>query len=157
MKTNRLYVLTLNDQRGGLFRSKLFVVALVLALLVSIFPAASVFAAPAGSHDITEDNNLEQEWSNKLVQLRSQSLFYDEIRLYPADFDNLADLARAHYFLGKYGFALRQANTIVLNHAGFDIQGQVVHVKHADQSVHDLAMVLHTMRGLREKLDEVRP
>ena len=55
----------------------------------------------------------------------------------------------------KYGVALRAANTIVQNHAGFDIEGNVKHEVQAARSVRDLAMYLQIMRGLREKIDEI--
>jgi hypothetical protein len=157
MKTNRLYAFTTAEARINLFRSRLFVVAVILAVLASFLPAASVLAAPAGGHEIPEDNTLEQEWSNKLDHLRAENLFYSRTRFYPADFDDRADLAQVHYYLEKYAFALKQANAIVLNHAGFDLKGQIINLKDADRSVHDLAMYLHAMRGFREKIDEVTP
>lgn len=157
MKTNRLYALTTVDARINLFRSRLFVVALILAVLASFLPAASALAAPVSRHEITEENNLEEEWSSKLDHLRAENLFYGRVRFYPADFDDRNDLAQVHYYLEKYAFALKQANAIALNHTGFDLKGQIIDLEDADQSVHDLAMYLHAMRGLREKIDEVTP
>jgi hypothetical protein len=157
MKTNRLYAFTTAQARINPFRSRLFVVAVILAVLVSFLPAASVLAAPGRGHEIPEDNTLEQEWSGKLDNLRAENLFYSRVRFYPADFDDRADLAQVHYYLEKYAFALKQANAIVLNHAGFDLKGQIINLKDADGSVHDLAMYLHAMRGFREKIDEVTP
>lgn len=157
MKTNRLYVKSAAGARINLFRSRLFVAALILAVLASLLPAASALAAPAGGHVITEENTLEQEWSNKVDHLRSENLFYSRVRFYPADFDNRDDLAQVHYYLEKYGFALKQANAIVLNHPGFDLDGEITNLRDADRSVHELAMYLHAMRGFREKIDEVTP
>lgn len=157
MKTNRLYAFTTAQARINLFRSRLFVVAVILAVLASFLPAASALAAPASGHVITEENNLEEEWTNKLDYLRAENLFYSRVRYYPADFADRDDLALVHYYLEKYAFALKQANAIVLNHPGFDLEGEIINLKDADGSVHELAMYLHAMRGFREKIDEVTP
>jgi hypothetical protein len=157
MKPKGLYVFTASDMHAGFFHSKLFVAALILALLSAFLPAASVFAAPASRQGITEDNDLEQEWSSKRDQMWGHNIFYASVRLNPADFKNSSDLALAQYYLDKYKAAWKQANTIIFNHAGFDINGRVLDVKAADQSVRDLALYLHMMRGLREKFDEVTP
>src|SRR5688572_12482218 len=154
MKTNGLYALAIRQQRGGLFNSKLFVAALIIALLVASFPVVSVFAAPAGDDQPWENGDLEQEWKNKLHQLTVEGLFFNQVRFYPADFKNSADLARAWDLLHKHGFALTQANTVVFNHSGFDIQGNVLNERLAYDTVHELAMYIHTMRGLRMKIAE---
>jgi hypothetical protein len=155
MKTSGAYALTVSDYRGGLFHSKLFVVSLILALIAAFLPAASALAAPASGRDITENIDLEQGWQDKLSHLRWAGYYYDHVQFYPADFENPSDLARVHELLEKYGIALRAANTIVLNHAGFDMEGNVKHEVQAARSVRDLAMYLQVMRGLREKIDEV--
>ena len=157
MKANRSFVFAAADAPVNLFRSRLFLAAVILALLASFLPAASALAAPVSRRHVTEDNNLEEEWSNKLDHLHAEELYYSRVRFYPADFDNRDDLAQVHYYLEKYGFALKQAKAIVFNHVGFDLEGQIIDLEDADQSVRDLAMYLHTMRGLREKIDEVTP
>jgi hypothetical protein len=155
MKTNRSYVLTASRQRGGLFHSRLFVAAFILALLSALLPAANVFAAPASGRDITENIDLEPGWQDKLNQLRWAGYYYDHAQFYPADYEKASDLARVQELLEKYGVALRAANTIVQTHAGFDIEGNLKHEVQAARSVRDLAMYLQIMRGLREKIDEV--
>ena len=155
MKTYRVYVLAAEGRDGISVYQKMFLVALILALLFASLPATHVLAASAGGQDITEDNTLKQEWSNKLNHLRYEGLWYNRVRLYPADFENLSDLTQAQYYLDQYGIALRQANTVVFNHTGFDIKGRILNVNQADQSVHELAMYLQMMRGFREKLAEV--
>jgi len=161
MKTNQAYTLTASVQHGGLFHSKLFVVALIIALLFASLPAASAFAAPASDGGTTEDIfsteniNEEEGWQDKLSHLRWAGFYYDSVRFYPADFESPSDLARVHELLGKYGVALRAANTIVLNHAGFDFEGNVTNERLAAKSVRDLAMYLQIMRGLREKIGEI--
>ena len=155
MKIYRSYTLAISHQHRGLFHSNLFVAALILALLVAAFPAASAFAAPAGDRDITENIDLEPGWQDKLTQLRWAGYYYEHVQFYPADFDKPSDLARVHELLEKYGVALRAANTIVQNHSGFDIEGNLKHEVQAARSVRDLAMYLQVMRGLREKIDEI--
>ena len=155
MKKIHSYALTASDHRGGLFRSKLFVISLILALMAAFLPAASAFAAPASDRAITENIDLEQGWQDKLSHLRWAGYYYDHVQFYPADFETRNDLARVHELLEKYGVALRAANTIVLLHAGFDIEGNVRHEVQAARSVRDLAMYLQVMRGLREKIDEI--
>ena len=161
MKTNRVYTLTASYQHGGLFYSRLFVASLLLALLLAFLPAASALAAPARDGGVTEDIDIAQsideeaDWSNKLGNLRWAGYYYDHVQFFPADFENRSDLARVHELLEKYGVALRAANTIVMNHAGFDIEGKVTHEVQAAKSVRDLAIYLQIMRGLREKIDEV--
>jgi hypothetical protein len=161
MKTNSTYTLTASYQHGGLFYSRLFVASLILALLLAFLPAASALAAPARDGGVTEDiystENIDEEqgWQDKLSHLRWAGFYYDNVRFFPADFEDRDDLARVHELLEKYGVALRAANTIVMNHAGFDIEGNVINERQAAKSVRDLAMYLQIMRGLREKINAV--
>lgn len=157
MKASKVYTLAVRDPRAGVSPAKLLLVALILALLLTSFlPAVSALAAPA-SRDIPEENNLEDEWASKVDQMWGHNLFYANVRLYPADFKNSTDLAHAQYYLDKYKAAWKQANLVIVNHAGFDVNGNITDLKLADQSVRDLAMYLHMMRGLREKFNEALP
>ena len=127
----------------------------VMHCCTALLPASRVFAAPARNRDITENIILEQGWKDKLSHLRWAGFYYDHVQFYPADFDRPSDLARVQEYLEKYGVALRQANTILFNHAGFDIEGNVINEVQAARSVRDLAMYLQIMRGLRDKIEEV--
>lgn len=151
MKT-KAYALTALNQGGAPLYSKMFFVSLILALLLALLPVANALAAPAS---VIETDDLAKEWKNKLNTLRYQGSYYDTVRLLPADFDNRDDLALAHMYLEKYGFALRQANTIVFNHSGFDINGRVLNEKQAVESIEDLSMYIHWMRGLRGKIEAI--
>ena len=155
MKTYKVYALAAERGNGGSLYQKLLLVSLILALLFALLPATTALAAPASGQSVPEDHNLDEEWSNKLRHLRYEGLWYERVRFYPADFDDPADLARVHYYLEQYGIALRAANTVVLNHTGFDIKGNVLNPNQADRTVHDLAMYLQVMRGFREKIAEV--
>ena len=154
MKTSGLYA-TAIDRRGNLLYSKLFVVSLIIALIFSALPGTRVLAAPDNAQNTAIHSGLEQEWKNKLHHLRYQGLYFDTIRLYPADFDDLSGLAQAQLYLEKYGVALRQAQTVVFNHTGFDIEGRVINEVQAAETVRNLAMYLHMMRGLRDKIEEI--
>jgi hypothetical protein len=161
MKPNKVYTLAARYQDGGVFHSKLFVAALLLALLFASFSAVSALAAPASDEGITEDKinteeiNEEEGWQAKLNHLRWAGFYYDHVQFFPADFEDREDLARVHELLEKYGVALRAANTIVQNHAGFDIEGNVLNERQAAKSVRDLAMYLQIMRGLQAKISEI--
>ena len=150
MKT-KVYALTAHNQGGVSPYSKIFVLSLILALVFASLPLASALAAPAS---VTETDDLPREWKNKLDNLRAFSLFYTQVRLYPADFEDSDDLARAHELLNKYGVALKQANTLVVTHSGFDSKGKVTNEKLAVQSINDLAETLRIMRAIWHKMDE---
>jgi hypothetical protein len=154
MKTYRLYALAV-DNRGISLYSKMVLVLVIIALMFAFLPAASVFAAPASNQGSTETDNMELEWKNKLRNLRVLGSFYDRVRLVPSDFQDPDDLARVQYYLDKYGFALRQANTVVLNHTGFDIKGNVTNEIQATDTLHELGQYLHMMRGFKAKMDAV--
>ena len=155
MKTTNAYALTAVDPRGGLFYSKLFVVFLILALLLACMPAIRVLAAPANDQGVTENMSLEQGWKAKQSHLRWAGYYYDHVQFVPADFERPADLARVQWYLEKYGIALRAANTILQNHTGFDIKGNVINEVQADKSIRDLAVYLQIMRGIQDKIVEV--
>lgn len=155
MKTYGLYALAVSDQRGVSLYSKLIFVSVIIALMFASLPAARVFAAPVSNQGSTETDNLELEWNNKLRNLRALGFFYDRVRLVPTDFEDPDDLARVKYYLDKYGFALRQANTVVFNHTGFDSKGNVTNEIQAVDTLHDLGMYLHMMRGFRAKMAEI--
>jgi hypothetical protein len=152
MKTNRLYALTARDELGVSLYTKLFLAFAIIVVLFASLPIASVFAAP---ENVIETDDLAKEWKNKLRTLRYQGFYYDTVRLLPADFKKQTDLDLANMYLEKYGFALKQANTIVFNHSGFDINGRVLNEKQAVESLEDLSMYIHMMRGLRGKVEAI--
>jgi hypothetical protein len=155
MKTHRLYALAAVNDRGVSLYSKMIFALVIIALMFAFLPAASVFAAPASNQDSPETDRMELEWKNKLRNLRVLGSFYDRVRLVPADFKDPDDLDRVRYYLDKYGFALRQANTVVLNHTGFDSKGNVTNQIQATDTLHELGQYLHMMRGLKTKMDAV--
>jgi hypothetical protein len=154
MKTYGLYALAVEDH-GVSLSSKMILVLVIITLMFAFLPAASVLAAPASNQGSIDPDDLELEWKNKLRNLRNLGFFYDRVRLVPSDFEDPDDLARMRYYLDKYGFALRQANTVVFNHTGFDINGNVTNEIQAVDTLHELGQFLHMMRGFRAKMDEV--
>jgi len=152
MKTNLSYHSVFSDRAKGSLFQKMLVGSIIVALLAAFLPASSVFAAPAS--DSVDGDTLGQEWSNKLSMVRAENLFYAQAKLFPSDFEDSDDMARAYELLGKYGLALKQANAVILEHAGFDKTGEVINEIQASESVHELGMYLHIMRGMLTKLDE---
>ncbi len=146
--------LTAVAKRSEPLYTKLILAAVVVAMLLASLPAASALAAPGSDPKPWENVDLEREWRDKLRLLYWEGLFYNQVRFYPADFDDSAELARAWDLLHKHGFALKQANTVVFNHTGFDIQGNVLNERQAYESVQNLSMYLHSMRGLRNRIAE---
>jgi hypothetical protein len=137
-------------QTEGVGRSvlqKVLLASLVIALMLSLIPAQGALAAGGANAD------RAKEWDLKLEKVRLNGIFYERVRVYPADFENLSELAVAHDLLAQYGAALRGAQTIVLNHTGFDERGRVTNEKQADQSLQDLAGYLQEMRSLMKRLD----
>ena len=154
MKTKRLYALAADHTAGGPFYQKMIMALIILALMLASLPAASALAAPESRRRPGDFGNLEQDWKNQLEQLLEEGLFYNQVRFYPADFEDLSELARAWDLLHQHGAALRQANTIVFNHAGFDFEGNVTNEWQAYNSVHDLGEALRLMRVARQKIAE---
>jgi hypothetical protein len=137
------------------FLQKVFVAALIIALLFASLPARAALAAPAGDGKNFNINAMQQEWDNKLEKVDNNSDFYLRVRVYPADFENLNELAMAHELLNNYGSALRSAQRIVFNHPGFDQNGKVINENIADQSLKELSEYLRLMRALKSKLDQM--
>lgn len=152
METKCLRNSILSNKPGGALFQKLLIVSIIAALLAAFLPLTSVFAAPAT--DSANGGTLEQEWANKLSMVRAENLFYAQVKLLPADYKDSKEMARPYELLDKYGIALKQANEIILKHAGFDKTGDVIDEEDATESVQKLAACLSIMNGMRTKLDE---
>jgi hypothetical protein len=152
MKAKRLYALAAVNTAGEPFYQKMLMALLILALMLASLPVASAFAAPESRRRPENFGNLEKDWKIKLEQLPAEGLFYNQVRFYPSDFEDADDLAQAWDLLHQHGAALRQANTIVFNHAGFDSEGKVTNEWQAYKSVQDLGEALRLMRVARQKI-----
>ena len=146
--------LTAVAKRGEPLYTKLILAIAIVAVLLTFLPAANALAAPGKNPQPWENVDLEREWRDKLRLLYWEGLFYNQVRFYPADFEDSSELAQAWDLLHKHGFALKQANTVVFNHTGFDIQGNVLNERQAYESLQNLSMYLHAMRGLRNRITE---
>lgn len=152
MKTYISAVSMTREESGRSLFQKLLTVSIILALMLALLPVGGALAAPASA----TNSELAKEWSDKLDNLQAFGLFYQRVRVYPADFKDPVEHARAWELLHKYGAALRGAQTVVLNRPGFDINGRVINTNQASQSIKDLAAYLHEMRGIQKKLDALQ-
>jgi hypothetical protein len=153
MKTNQLSSLIVLEGMGGSFLRKMFVASLMLSLLFASLPARAALAASASNGKPYNTSEMQKEWGDKIQKVDYNSNFYQRVRVYPADFEDLDELAIAHDLLNNYGVALRSAQRIVFNHSGFDEKGKVTNEKLADQSLKDLSENLRLMRVYKERLD----
>lgn len=155
MKTNLLSNVMVRNGMENSFIQKMFTAALIIALLLASLPARAALAAPAGDGKNFNTNEMQQEWDDKLEKVENNSIFYQRVRVYPANFEDPDELAVAHGFLNEYGAALRNAQRIVISHAGFDQKGKVTNANLADQTLKDLSENLRLMRVYKEKLDHL--
>lgn len=149
MKTNLLSVSMTGEAWGQSLFQKLIMVSMIAALMLALLPVQGAHAASGGPIK----SELAKEWKDKVDTLNANGLFYQRVRIYPADFKDPAEHARAWELLHKYGSALRAAQTVVLNRTGFDENGRVLNEIKADRSVKELAAYLQEMRGIQKKLD----
>ena len=147
MKTKMLSISMKTEGVGRSVLQKLLLASLVVALMLSLLPVQGAFAAGPTKSE------LAKEWELKLEKVRLNGIFYERVRAYPADFKNLSELAVAHDLLAQYGTALRGAQTVILNHTGFDERGRVLNEKQAEQTLKDLAAYVQEMRSLLKRLD----
>jgi hypothetical protein len=156
MNTNQSSSLMVRNGAESSFFQKMFVAALIIALLFASLPARAALAAPAaGDEKNFNTNEMQKEWDNKLEKVENNSIFYQRVRVYPANFEDLNELAIAHDLLNNYGAALRSAQRIVINHPGFDQNGKVTNENQANQSLKDLSENLRLMRVYKAGLDQL--
>ena len=155
MNTN-LYTGLLNrEEPGGSLLQKLLIASLILAILFGSLPVHQALAAPASDGTSTQDDDYEMRWENRIQRLRFYNDFYQRVRVYPADFKDPDELARAHDLLNQYGVALRGAQAVVAAQAGFNQKGHVINSNQAAQSLKDLGSYMYTMRVLKNKLGDL--
>ncbi len=155
MKPNQSSNVMAQTWAGNSFLRKLFVSSLMIALLFSSLPARAALAAAASGGTSANTNAMQQDWDHKVQKVDNNSIFYQRVRVYPANFEDPAELTTAHNILNNYGVALRSAQKIVTNHSGFDQNGKVVNESLADRSLKDLAENLRLMRVYKANLDQL--
>jgi hypothetical protein len=138
-----------------LARSKFVVISTVLAAVLASVSATSVFAASVTAPGFT-NHALTKIWGNQIRELQGDRTFYDNVRMHREDISSSASPAEFQQYLNQYAYALGQAESIVLhdssslavsekNNNSRNVKGRT------DQQ--DLAVYLHMMRGLRQKLN----
>ena len=155
MKTNLYCGLLHREEPGGSLLQKLLLSFFIIALLFASLPVHQALAAPASDGTSTQDDDYEERWENRIQRLRFYNDFYQRVRVYPADFDDLDELAVAHDLLNQYGVALRGAQAVAAAQTGFNQKGQVINSNQAAQSLKDLGSYMYTMKVLRNKLDDL--
>ena len=155
MNTNQLSILMIRNSMGSSFFQRMFAAALVIALLFASLPAQSALAAPASDGKNFNTSEMQREWDSKVEKVDNNSIFYQRVRAYPANFEDQNELAMAHDILNNYGVALRSAQRLVISHAGFDQKGKVTNENLANQTLKDLSENLRLMRVYKEKLDHM--
>jgi hypothetical protein len=150
MKTSYTSISILRAEPGWSFLQKMLIASCILVLLFASLPAVRGTAAPASDLNRGE---LKAEWRDKIQNVDAAGFFYDRVRVYPADFKDLDELAQADEFLNNYGVAFRAAETLILNHVGFDADGLVINEIQANQTIKVVAENLRIMRIMRDKLN----
>jgi hypothetical protein len=92
---------------------------------------------------------IQQEWAAKQSQVTAEIAFFIQFRTEPGQSGNDGNQGK---YLDKYRVAIITAQFLAANHYGFDASGKVVDTDRASESNRQLAEVLHTIRGLRDKL-----
>jgi hypothetical protein len=109
MKVRSCFASQIWEMGGSLFFQRLLIALLIAVLTFGSLPVQRTFAAPSDTSDSALNTLLESAWSRKLRKVRAFRSFYNRVRVYPADFKDPDELARAHDLLNRYGTALRGA------------------------------------------------
>jgi hypothetical protein len=132
-----------------LARSKFVVISTVLAAVLASVSATSVFAAsaavPAANHE------LKSVWGNQYRDLTEDRIAYDHFK---SERNTSSSPAEFQQYLDQYAAALSRADAIMLSSSPSSTTAVKVN-NHFDASrtaQQDLAVYLHMMRGLRQKL-----
>jgi hypothetical protein len=137
-----------------LVRSKIVVISTVLAAVLASLSATSVFAASTTAPSFP-NHSLKSIWGNQIRELQGDRTFYDNVRMHREEISSSASPAEFQQYLNQYAYALGQAESIVLH----DSSSLAASEKNNNQNVkgrtyqQDLAVYLHMMRGLRQKLN----
>jgi hypothetical protein len=139
------------EETGRSLFQKMLFASLIIVLLFASLPAPGASAASA--QDLADD--LENEWENKVEKVEIEGMFYQRVRVYPADFKDPNEFALANEILNNYGSAYLSAQRLAFNHTGFDAKGQVINENQANASIKAVAENLRIMRVLRKRLNDL--
>jgi hypothetical protein len=149
METTRFRSSAASDRGGKSTYRKILFVSLIMAVMLALFPAVSVLAAPPRNPPLPEEEVLEKDWADELNQLATEITFFNNFRPRPEQSVNPANQGRQ---LDMYRAAIIAARTLAVNQTGFDDKGHVINQRRANQAVQELADYLNRIRGLKEKL-----
>jgi hypothetical protein len=138
-----------------LVRSKIVVISTVLAAVLATASATNVFAASATAPGLT-NRELATIWGNQSRELQTDRTFYDNVRLHREATGSSATPTEFQQYLNQYGYALGQAEAIVLHDSpslAMSEKNNTTQTVKGRTDQQDLAVYLHMMRGLRDKLN----
>ena len=123
---------------------KCAVISILLALVVSSFPTATVMAA---------NTTLEDKWDQLLTSYNNQTVRHDRVHqavdhwLVTNKRGSAADKGEIRKHLAICNGTIHNAGVIVANHAGFDAKGNLVNRAQAVKSIKDLNYWLQKHAG----------
>lgn len=135
--------------------SKSAMAATALALALAVFSTTSVFAAPANVSSTRIDS--AQVWGVQFREMQTDRTIFNKLKLRPGEIKNSSKPAQIQQYLDQYAFALKQAEAIILQGSPSSVSNVKVnnHYERSLTAQQELAMYLHMMRGLQEKLGAV--
>ena len=134
-------------------RSKIAIFSTVLAVVLATTSVTSVFAASATAPNLT-NHNMAVIWGNQFRELQADRAIYNNFKSHAAEIRNSSKPAESQQYLAQYAFALGQAEAIVLHGSPSSTSTVKVNNRYERSltAQQELAMYLHMIRGLREKL-----
>ena len=136
-------------------KSKITVFSTVLAVLLATTSVTSVFAASATAPNLA-NHNVAAIWGSQFRELQADRAIYNNFKSRPGEIKNSSKPAETQQYLAQYAFALGQAEAIVRQGSPSSTSTVKVNNRYERSlsAQQELAMYLHMIRGLREKLGE---
>ena len=138
------------------FMSKSTLAATALALVLVVFSTTSVFAAPANASS-RMNNDSAQVWGVQFREMQTDRTILNKLKLRPGEIKNSSKPAQIQQYIDQYAFALKQAEAIIQQGSPSSVSNVKVNNRYERSltAQQELAMYLHVMRGLQEKLGAV--
>ena len=133
--------------------SRNIVFATVVALTLVSISVSSVFAeAPATGNSVQNSpQGLEVKWKDQLTALQRYKFLESQIPKWMGVWQlghSSSSRAKKNRYINEVRLALKQAEMIASQHAGFDGKGNVINRKQAAHSVKQLSLYLQQLRAL---------
>ena len=134
-------------------KSRSIAFATIIALALASISAASVFAAPTKASN-SVNNDPERVWGSQFRELQTDRTIYNNIRSHSEQLKTSSKPARIQQYLDQYTFALKQAEAIIIHGSPSSTSTVQVNNRYEKSltAQQQLAMYLHMMRGLQDKL-----